>query len=263
MATRITKSTFSKILIICVGFVLISPTTNWAITTEAFIFPKLFGFVTSENQSSWIGFFGDIIGGGITLIGVAWTIIDQNKKRAEDMKDLSRPIIVSAKCEYEKIKNFKSEASGTKVIEAILPIKNVGKGILYNPTLFNIVCTIDDVLIESVNPSIPVLSYLDINDSAEYDIMVSLTPETLQKLYDRLNGRGNTLSMKMNLYIGGDDLYGRTTITELLYSLEITFGSANEIELGLPTGNLTSKVIFDKKEIEKVKRSRNYRYSVL
>ena len=261
ITTAIFTSMFFKIFILCIGFLLITPAVNWATKTEAFIFPQFFGFVTSENESSWIGFLGALIGGGITLIGVAWTIIDQNKKRSEDMKDMSLPIIVSTKCDYEKIKNIKNDTSGTKVIECILPIKNAGKGILYNPTLYNIVCKIDDVLIESVNPSIPVLSYLDINDSSQYDIMILLKPEKLQALYDRLKGRGNTLIMEMTLYVGGNDLYGRTTITELLYRLDITFVSAKEIDLGIPVGNLTSRVLSDKKEIAQVVKNRNHTYS--
>ena len=249
-----------QISILCIGFFLISPIVNWTIKTEAFIFPQFFGFVTSENESSWIGFFGAIIGGVITLMGVAWTIIDQNKKRAEDLKDMSRPIIVSTKCDYEKVKNIKNDTSETKVIECILPIKNAGKGILYNPTLYNIECKIDDVIIESVNPSIPILSHLDINDSAQYDIMILLNPEKLKKLYDRLKERGNTLTMKMSLYVGGNDMYGRTTITELLYCLDIAFDSEKEIDLGIPAGILTSKVIFDKKEIDRVVKNRNQKY---
>lgn len=251
-----------KISVLCIGFFLISPVVNWAINTEAFIFPRFFGFVTSENESSWISFFGAIIGGVITLMGVAWTIIDQNKKRAEDMKDMSRPTIVSTKCDYEKEKNIKNDTSGTKVIECILPIKNAGNGILYNPTLYNIACKIDGILIESVNPDIPILSYLDVNESSQYDIMILLNPEMLQRLYDRLKGRGNTLTMKMILHVGGNDMYGRTMVTELLYCLDITFDSAKEIDLGIPTGNLTSRVLFDKNEIELVLKNRNYKYSL-
>ena len=258
----ILTSRFFKVLILCIIFCLITPVANWVIKTEAFIFPQFFGFVTSENESSWIGFLGAIIGGGITLIGVSWTIIDQNKKRTEDMKDMSKPIIVSTKCDYEKVKNIKNDTSGTKIIECILPIKNAGKGILYYPTLYNIVCKIDDVLIEKVNPTIPLLSYLDINESLQYDIMIMLIPEMLKKLHDRLKGRGNTLSMTMTLHVGGNDMYGRTIMTELLYHLDITFDSAQEIDLGIPTGNLTSKVIFNQKEIDRVLKNRNHTYSI-
>ncbi len=215
MANTIFTNNLFKVFALCTGLLFIAPLINWIIKTDAFILPQFFGFVTNENESSWIGFFGAIIGGGIAFAGVAWTIIDTNRKRAEDMKNMSRPIITSTKCEYEKIKSIKNDTSGTKIIECILPIKNVGKGALYNLTLYNITCKIDDVPIESVNPDIPVLSHLDINESSKYDIMIILSSEVLKNLYKRLKGRGDTLTMEMSLYIGGNDMYGRTTITEL------------------------------------------------
>ena len=262
ISKAILASRLFKLMIFCIVFVLIPPSINMAMNTKAFILPQFFGFVTDENKNSWIGFYGALIGSAITLIGVMWTITDQYKKRAEDMKDMSRPIIVSKKCDYEKVKSIKNDTSGAKIIECILPIKNAGKGMLYNPTLYNIVCKIDNILIESVNSNIPTLSYLDVNDSLQYDILILLEPEMLQKLFNRLKGRGNTLSMKMTLHVGGNDIYGRTTITELLYCLDITFDSEKEIDLGLPTGNLTSKVLFDKKEIEQVLENKNYEQSI-
>lgn len=263
MANTIFTNNLFKVFALCTGLLFIAPLINWIIKTDAFILPQFFGFVTNENESSWIGFFGAIIGGGIAFAGVAWTIIDTNRKRAEDMKNMSRPIITSTKCEYEKIKSIKNDTSGTKIIECILPIKNVGKGALYNLTLYNITCKIDDVPIESVNPSIPVLSHLDINESSKYDIMIILSSEVLKNLYKRLKGRGNTLTMEMSLYIGGNDMYGRTTITELFYCLDITFDSEKEIDLGIPMGNLTSRVLFDDKEIHQIIKNKNNKYSVL
>lgn len=40
----------------------------------------------NTKESDWISFWGSIFGGLLTLIGVAWTINDQNKKRKEDQK---------------------------------------------------------------------------------------------------------------------------------------------------------------------------------
>ena len=122
-------------------------------------------------------------------------------------------------------------------------------------------CKIDGIYIETVHPDIPILSHLDVTESSQYDIMISLKPEMLQKLYDRLKGRGNTLALKMILHVGGNDMYGRTIVTELLYRLDITFDSAKEIDLGIPTGNLTSRVLFDKNEIERVLKHRNFKYT--
>lgn len=55
--------------------------------------PSPFGFIKPGEESQWIGFFGTVIGGSLTLIGVWWTIKDQDKKRKEDLAVQYRPII--------------------------------------------------------------------------------------------------------------------------------------------------------------------------
>jgi len=50
---------------------------NWLINTSTFILPNILGVIASEHQDAWIGFHGAIIGGIITLAGVAWTIHNQ------------------------------------------------------------------------------------------------------------------------------------------------------------------------------------------
>ena len=84
----IISSKVFKALILCIAFLLIPPVVNWTIRAEAPIFPSFFNFITSENESAWIGFLGAIIGGAITLIGVAWTINYQEKLRKIDDKEL-------------------------------------------------------------------------------------------------------------------------------------------------------------------------------
>ncbi len=70
------------------------------INTEAFVFPSFFGFINNSNRDARIDFFGAIIGGVLTLIGVAWTIVDQNTKRREDAIDAAKPILVANDCTY-------------------------------------------------------------------------------------------------------------------------------------------------------------------
>lgn len=97
------KSLFLVVFVVII-FILTPPLTNWVISTEALVFPAFFGFINDSNKDAWIDFFGAIIGGALTLIGVAWTIIDQNNKRREDAMDASKPILVANACTYEKIK---------------------------------------------------------------------------------------------------------------------------------------------------------------
>ena len=54
--------------------------------------------------------------------------------------------------------------------------------------------------------------------SVENNISITLSPDILQQFYDRLKGRGNTFLLKIVLHVGGDDMYGRTTITKLIYT---------------------------------------------
>lgn len=107
--------------------------------------------------------------------GVAWIIIDHNKKRAEDMKDMSRPIIVSTKCVHEKIKNIKNDISENKVIECILSIKMLGMAYCTTP-LFILLCVRPMVFLLN---RLPILSYLDVNESSQYDIKIVLNPEQI------------------------------------------------------------------------------------
>lgn len=60
-----------------------------------FITPKLidwlvsisspFGFIKPKDRNTWIGFYGAIIGGGITLGGEWWTLNKQDKRRKEEL----------------------------------------------------------------------------------------------------------------------------------------------------------------------------------
>ena len=55
--------------------------------------PSPFGFIKPGEESQWIGFFGSVIGGSLTLAGVWWTLKYQDKKRKEDLAVQYRPII--------------------------------------------------------------------------------------------------------------------------------------------------------------------------
>lgn len=163
---------------------------------------------------------------------------------------------------HEAIKGIHRDTTGTKIFECSFTYKNVGKGILYNPGLYDIVCTIDNVPVTNVQPPIPIRSYVDIGESVENNISIKLLPDTLQQFYDRLKGRGNTFLLKIALHVGGDDMYGRTTITKLIYTKHITWGSPLDIELELFTGKLVSEILFDTEEISKIVENRSWHYKV-
>lgn len=254
------KFTFVAIIAVIL-FVLTPPFINLLVNTEAFILPSFFGFITVENQGDWIGFFGDIIGGVVTLIGVAWTIIDQNKKREEDVKDSVKPILVANACTYEKIKGIKGD-DHSKVFECILEYKNVGKGILFNPRVFSIDCKVDDKDIGKLNTSLSVKSYLDIQDTSSNDLMIIFDLDALNKMKEILKDRGNVLPVQIIMCVGGKDMYDRDIVAKLDYKTSLSFFAENEIELPLHGGKFTSVVISDKDEICEIVNNANSRYNV-
>ena len=249
------------VIVSVVLWIFVPPFINRMITTEAWLFPGFFGYVNSENAGSWIGFYGAIIGGAITLLGVAWTIIDQSKKREEDMKDAVKPILVASSCKYEAVKGIKGEL-GTKVFECILEYKNVGKGILFNPMVFNIEYSVDGKELGKLQPTFSVNSSVDVDDVADNSVMIVLEPSVLSDIMESLKGRGNTIPLQVVMYVGGKDMFGRDVVSKLEYKSELTFFSTEDIQLPLHGGKLTSTVLFSEEDICKVISNANPRYNI-
>lgn len=248
-------------IVLVILFFLLPPLINLLVNTEAFIFPSFFGFITADNQDAWIGFFGAIIGGALTLIGVAWTIIDQNNKRREDAMNATKPILVANACTYEKIKGIIGDAH-SKVFECILEYKNVGKGILFNPRVLNIDFKVDNKDIGKLHISLSVKSFLDIADTLDNDLMIEFGLDDLNKMQELLKERGNTLSVQIIMYVGGKDIYDRTVITKLDYKTSLLFFPENKIELPLHGGKFTSVVISDENEICEIMNNADLSYNV-
>ena len=249
------------ILISAVLWIFIPPIINRMISTEALLFPNFFGYVNSENADTWIGFYGAIIGGAITLIGVAWTIIDQNKKREDDIKDSVKPILVANGCTYEKIKGIKGE-DGSRLFECTLEYKNVGKGVLFNPMVFNIEYSVDGKELGNLQPTFSVHSSVDVNNVADNSVMIVFKPDVLHNIVQSLKGRGNTIPLQVVMYVGGKDMFGRDVVSKLDYKSELTFFSAEDIQLPLSGGTLTSTVLFSEEDIYRVINNANLTYNV-
>lgn len=79
-----------------------------------------FGFIRPGEESHWIGFFGSIIGGAFTLIGVIFTINFEKKSRYES----EYPILIvnTDKTDYKITYTYQNPK--TLIID--LKIKNVG-----------------------------------------------------------------------------------------------------------------------------------------
>lgn len=252
---------FVIILVFAVLWIFVPPIINRMINTEALLFPDFFGYVNSENADAWIGFYGAIIGGAITLVGVAWTIIDQNKKRVDDMKDAVKPILIANGCKHEGVKNISGEA-GVKVFECSFEYKNVGKGILFNPMVFNIEYSVDGKKLGELQPTFSVKSSVDINGVADNSVMIIFSPDVINNIIQSLHGRGNTIQLQVIMYVGGKDMFARDIITRLDYKTELVFFSVEDIQLPLHRGKLTSTVLFSETEISRIIRNANHEYNV-
>lgn len=68
--------------------------------------------------------------------------------------------------------------------------------------------------------------------------------------------------LQIIIYVGGKDMYGRDVITKLDYKSELTFFSVEGIQILLNNGKLTSIVLFNEEEINKVLDNANRCYNV-
>ena len=60
--------------------------------------PSPIGFITVDQQEAWISFYGSLLGGILTLLGVGWTIFSTDLIRKKDQKKHEEEI----KKEYER-----------------------------------------------------------------------------------------------------------------------------------------------------------------
>lgn len=76
-------------------------------------------FINSNNYDAWIGYYGAILGGSLTLTGVWWTIKDQNNKRREELAVQYRPILTFCESNVSFL---------SSLILLKLKLKNNGRG---------------------------------------------------------------------------------------------------------------------------------------
>lgn len=110
-----------------------------------------FGFISNKHYDTWIGFYGSIIGGVLTVLGVWWTLDEQNKQREKDkvIRDQERKEELAIKykpflvLDHNKLNNFKHSFNAEGIIPIDLtrkpnkdlyielPIENIGDGECY------------------------------------------------------------------------------------------------------------------------------------
>lgn len=154
------KIIFATIIIVAIIVFIIPFIVNLIIETPN---PFGLGFINDSNKDTWISFFGSIIGGGATLIGVYVTIKSQEEQRKNDLaiqyrpylkiekKDIQFNAITEKQPIYEPDENnepifIKDEIVDMSKFNVNISLKNIGRGEI---TKINISCTYRDDHISS------------------------------------------------------------------------------------------------------------------
>lgn len=90
-------------------------------------------FINEKNYDAWIGYYGSITGGALTLGGVWWTIKDNNSQRHKDLAIQYKPVFDLNHITLEK-------DTTDSMLKLEFNIQNVGRGEAYN---FKIECNKD------------------------------------------------------------------------------------------------------------------------
>lgn len=126
--------------------------------------------VFKTKDDNWISFWGSILGGGLTLVGVWWTIIDQEKKRNQELELQYQPILSANITKYRQINRLCNELhllfnhvgfddNNLEPAPFMLEFKNIGRGEIRN---FNIHIDSKDIIISPFNDS----NQLDLSNSS-------------------------------------------------------------------------------------------------
>lgn len=146
------QSSLIKIVVLGLFVLFVSPFLVDLILSNS----SVFYFVKEDNFSAWIGYFGSIIGGLLTIIGVIITINSQaelNRKDQEAQNDLNEknlrkeyfPNLIIEKIDenefHERTVGICIDNTNNNDILALLRIKNIGDNLVKN---LQVQCIVDN-----------------------------------------------------------------------------------------------------------------------
>lgn len=136
MSLRKMFTKYKEIILFAILILLVVPICLYVLAFT----PSSIGFMEPEDARAWLGYYGAIVGGGMTLWGVAWTMSNQRKyekkrddERKKDISNLYRPILCFEKSEIIEVIENKGDAY---IIKLALYIKNSGRGEAYTTNYF-------------------------------------------------------------------------------------------------------------------------------
>lgn len=113
-------SKYGTLVIVVIALIVFGP----IMLNIVYSWKSSIGFIDSTNYQGWIGFAGSIIGGSMTLVGVALTIDRQRKAKIDELSIQFKPIL--------NIKRKEEDSSlvdtTNKNITILLNLENIGRG---------------------------------------------------------------------------------------------------------------------------------------
>lgn len=94
------KKIILVLLVILTIVFFLPPFVNYIVST-----PSIFGYIPLNEKDTWIGFYGAIIGGLLTLLGVGWSISYTERARKKDQENHERERKEELNRRDEKFKN--------------------------------------------------------------------------------------------------------------------------------------------------------------
>ena len=150
-------------------------------------------FINENNYDAWIGYYGSVLGGALTLGGVWWTIKEQDNQRKEDKRIEYKPII--------QIKNhYKDAIINNNILTVYYEITNIGRGeakyIDFNlqPYFFK-ENNIDKYPLKLLQYQITNLDILNINETKNIRVNIDVSPIDFEN-YNKLINLQIKLSYK-------------------------------------------------------------------
>lgn len=125
-------------------FIIAPVALYWLVCTPN---PWGWGFIKPEDTGAWLGFYGAVLGGAITLVGVVITLNKQEKTRLQEVKpilllsDSDRKVYEDYHCTLTLVLNLKN-LGGYEAYDVemkIKPLNSIAKSIDYNCSRRNII----------------------------------------------------------------------------------------------------------------------------
>ena len=193
-----------------------APFVHYIITCESGI-----GFITVEHYDAWISFFGAIIGGSLTLFGVWWTIIEQQKSRKEDQRihDLERKEELAIQYKPMLSLNFNNGLLVDSVIKnsvlmLMFSLENIGRGEAVN---CKIECSkLDGYFTQIMNGE---KNMIETGNKFDFNLCLVKAGEQIDENRFELLPFPEKEEIKFSIYVHIEDAFGNSYKTE--YSINV------------------------------------------